>query len=64
MKYISTWTVIPGTLREAVDRFLSGLGTPPEGVTLLARWHKLDCSGGFVLFETSNPSAFCESAAV
>ena len=64
MKYISTWTVIPGTLREAVDRFLSGLGTPPEGVTLLARWHKLDCSGGFVLFETSNPGAFFESAAV
>jgi hypothetical protein len=64
MKYMSTWTVLPGTLREAVDRFLAGQGAPPEGVTLLGRWHKADCSGGFVLFETANPSAFYESAAV
>jgi len=64
MKFVSTWTVLPGTLREAVDRFLAGLGAPPAGVTLLGRWHKVDCSGGFVLFETSNPSAFFESSAV
>jgi len=64
MKFMSVWTVLPGTLRETVDRFLGGQGQPPEGVTLLGRWHKADCSGGFVLFETSNPSAFYESAAV
>jgi len=64
MKFMSTWTVLPGTLRETVDRFLGGQGQPPEGVTLLGRWHKADCSGGFVLFETSNPGAFYESAAV
>ena len=28
------------------------------------QWHKADCSGGFVLFETSNSGAFYESAAV
>lgn len=64
MKFMSTWTVLPGTLAEAVSRFLAGQGQPPEGVKLLGRWHKADCSGGFVLFETSNPSAFYESAAV
>ncbi|MGO9242652.1 MAG: DUF3303 domain-containing protein [Bryobacteraceae bacterium] len=32
-------------------------------MTLLGRWHKGDCSGGFVLFETSNAAAFYESAA-
>jgi hypothetical protein len=64
MKFMSVWTVLPGTLRETVDRFLGGQGQPPEGVTLLGRWHKADCSGGFVLFETGNPSAFYESAAV
>jgi hypothetical protein len=64
MKFMSTWTVLPGTLRETADRFLGGLGQPPEGVTLLGRWHKGDCSGGFVLFETSNSGAFYESAAV
>ena len=64
MKFMSTWTVLPGTLREAVGRFLEGLGQRPHGVTLLGRWRKVDCSGGFVLYETSNPAAFCESAAV
>jgi len=64
MKFMSTWTVLPGTLREAVNRFLAGQGQPPAGVTLLGRWHKADCSGGFVLFETSNVAAFTESAAV
>lgn len=63
MKFITTWTVLPGTLKEAVNRFLAGQAQPPEGVTLLGRWHKADCSGGFVLFETSNPGAIYESAA-
>jgi len=64
MKFMSTWTVLPGTLKEAADRFLAGVGQPPEGVSLLGRWHKADCSGGFVLFETSDLTAFYESAAV
>lgn len=64
MKFMSTWTVLPGAVREAVNRFLAGQGQPPEGVKLLGRWHKVDLSGGYVLFETSNPGAFYESAAV
>ena len=64
MKFMSTWTVLPATLKETVNRFLAGQGQPPEGVTLVGRWHKADLSGGYVLFETSNPGAFYESAAV
>ena len=64
MKFISTWTLASGNLRETAERFLAGQGQPPEGVTLLGRWHKADLSGGFVLFETSNSTAFFESAAV
>ena len=64
MKFMSTWTVIPGALKEAVGRFLEGQGEPAEGVTLLGRWHKVDCSGGFALFETTNPVALFESAVV
>jgi hypothetical protein len=64
MKFMSTWTVLPGTLREAANRFLAGQGQPPEGVTLLGRWTKTACSGGFGLFETSNPAALFEGAAV
>ena len=64
MRFMSTWTVLPGTLRETVDRFLTVQGQPPAGVTLLGRWHKADLSGGFVLFETSNAPDLYESAAV
>jgi hypothetical protein len=64
MKFISTWTVLPGALKETVDRFLAGQGQPPKGVTLMGRWHKVDCSGGYVLFETNDATAFYESAAV
>jgi hypothetical protein len=64
MKFMSTWTTIPGARKEAVDRFLAGLGAPPEGVTLLGRWHKTDCSGGYSLIESDNPLAIYESAAV
>ena len=64
MKIMSTWTLLPGALKEAVGRFLEGQGQPAEGVTLLGRWHKVDCSGGFALFETTNPVALFESAVV
>ena len=63
MKFMSTWTVAPGTLRETVNRFLAGQGEPLEGVTLLGRWHKADLSGGYALYETSNLGALYESAA-
>jgi hypothetical protein len=63
MKFMTTWAIRPGDRKEAVDRFLAGLATPPEGVTLLGRWHKSDCSGGFTLIETDNPLAVFEDAA-
>jgi hypothetical protein len=63
MKFMSTWKILPGTMREAVDRFLAGQANPPEGVTLLGRWHRVDCSGGYALYETSDVAAFYETAA-
>ena len=63
MKVMTTWIARPGALREAVDRFLAGQGAPGEGVTLLGRWHSVDLSIGFSLFETENPAALYQSAA-
>jgi Protein of unknown function (DUF3303) len=63
MKVLSKWAVRPGAHREAVNRFLAGGGLPPEGVTLLGRWHKVDTSGGFSLYETNDPAALFASAA-
>jgi hypothetical protein len=63
MRFMTTWKARPGALREAVDRFLAGQGQPPAGVTMLARWHKVDCSGGYTLAESDNPSALYELSA-
>jgi hypothetical protein len=64
MKFMTTWTLLPGTLKEAASRFLAGQAQPSEGVTVLGRWHKSDCSGGYTLFETNNPVAMYADAAV
>jgi hypothetical protein len=57
MKFMETWTLIPGSVRAAAEQFLAGGGQEPEGVKLLGRWHNVDCSGGFSLYETNNAAA-------
>jgi hypothetical protein len=63
MKFVSTWSLRGTVIPETVRRFLAGGGNPPAGVTLLGRWHKADASGGFSLYETSNPAALFAHAA-
>jgi hypothetical protein len=63
MKFMTTWTLIPGSVQAAVDKFLAGEAAPSKGVTLLGRWHNVDCSGGFSLYETDNPAALHLGAA-
>jgi hypothetical protein len=64
MKFLATWSVRPGCVKEAVSRFLAGKAALPEGAKLLGRWHNTDGSGGFALIETDNPSALYENSAV
>lgn len=64
MKFLSTWSIRPGCMPEAVARFLDGKAQPTAGITLLGRWHKADGSGGFSLSESDDPAAlFAFSAA-
>jgi hypothetical protein len=63
MKFMSTWALLPGSVRAAAEQFLAGGGLEGEGVTLLGRWHKADCSGGFSLYESSNAAALHLGAA-
>jgi hypothetical protein len=63
MKFMSTWALLPGTVQESVDRFLAGEAAPVEGVTLLGRWHNIDCSGGWSLYETNDAAALHKGAA-
>ena len=50
-------------MKTAAEKFLAGEGTPAPGVTLLGRWHRVDCSGGYALYETDNAAALHAGAA-
>lgn len=53
MKFLVSYTIVPGAVKTAVGKFLAGEAAPQEGVTLLGRWHRIDGSGGFSLYETN-----------
>lgn len=63
MKFMSTWSLLPGSVKAAAEQFLASGGAEPAGVKLLGRWHSVDCSGGFALYETDNAAALHLSAA-
>ena len=63
MKVISKWSLRPGSFQEAISRFLAGEAAPPPGVTLLGRWHAVDLSCGFSLYETDEPAALYRGTA-
>lgn len=53
MKFMVTWTAKSGEgLREAIRRFLAEGGGPEPGLKLLGRWHSVDMSIGFTLYES------------
>ncbi|MCB1020408.1 MAG: DUF3303 family protein [Bryobacterales bacterium] len=62
MKYMTEWKIRPGQTAEAAKRFLAGAANPPEGMTVLARWHKTDLSGGIVIGECSNAQVLYDNA--
>jgi len=64
MKTMVTWSLKPGAaLSEAAGRFVTGAAAPEPGVTMLGRWHSVDLSGGFTLYETDSPAALHAGAA-
>ncbi|HET6170108.1 MAG TPA: DUF3303 family protein [Terracidiphilus sp.] len=63
MKFMSTWALLPGSVKTAAEKFLAGEGTPAPGTTLLGRWHSVDCSGGYALYETDDAAALHAGAA-
>jgi hypothetical protein len=57
MLFAVPWTFAPENRDAANERFLASGGPPPEGVTMLGRWHTLGEGEGFCICETSNPVA-------
>ncbi len=63
MKFMSTWSLLPGSVKAAAQQFLAGGGLEGEDVKLLGRWHSADCTGGFSLYETNSAAALHQGAA-
>ena len=64
MKVMVTWSAKSGEgLREAVRRFLAGGSAAEPGVKILGRWHSVDLSTGFTLYESVNAAAHYAAAA-
>ena len=57
MHYMTTWTFRPEHTKEAIDRFMETGGLPPEGVTMVSRWHDVGGTRGFAITETDDPVA-------
>jgi hypothetical protein len=57
MKLMYLYTVEPEHRDAVIARFRATQGRPPEGVTLLGRWTRVDLSGGFALVESQDPQA-------
>ncbi len=55
MKYMITFPLAMDTFKERGTRFLETGGNPPDGVTMLGRWHALGGNEAFVLAETDDP---------
>lgn len=63
MKFMTTYSFRDAdALSEAAAKFLAGEGAPEPGTTLLGRWHSVDLSIGFALYETNDPAALYRGA--
>ena len=62
MKFLTEWKLMPGQTASAAKRFLAGGASPPEGLTIIARWHKADLSGGIVIGECDDPRVIYDDA--
>jgi hypothetical protein len=57
MRYMIEYSIRPEHRDVANARFQESGGLPPEGATMVDRWHKLAGLGGYVLCESDNPVA-------
>ena len=57
MKFITQYEFRPEARNEAIRRFQETGGTPPEGITMHARWHATSGNEGWILSETEDAKA-------
>ena len=62
MKFMISWSFKEGRIGDCARKFLAEGAPPPEGATVIGRWHKTDLSGGFTLMETDDPKVGYEAS--
>ena len=62
MLFKLAWTHTPEARDTTVKQFMATGGMPPEGVSLLSRYHNLDGTGGFAILDTTDSAALADYA--
>lgn len=57
MLYMTRWTIKEENHKAVIERFTTADPQPPEGVTMIGRWHEMGSGKGFALMETDDPVA-------
>ena len=60
MLYMTRWSIAEENFHAAVERFSTNPPEPPEGVSLVGRWHAMGSGDGFALLETDDPVALTQ----
>ena len=60
MNFMTIWTFRPENRDAVIQRFGETGGPPPDGVTMLARWHDVSGGRGFALSESEDPLAMAK----
>ncbi|BEU20909.1 DUF3303 domain-containing protein [Paraburkholderia sp. 22B1P] len=55
MKFIVQWNGLPTAQQSAVERFMkTGGALPPDGITMLGRWHSIGELSGCAIIESNS----------
>jgi len=57
VKYMVVWSIDENNFKETIERWATDNPQPPEGVTMIGRWHEMGTGDGFALFETDDPTS-------
>ena len=62
MLFKLAWTHTPEARDTTIKQFMATGGMPPEGVSMLSRYHNLDGTGGFAILDTTDSAALADYA--
>ena len=57
MLFKFAWTHSQEARDKTIKQFMETGGMPPEGATMLSRYHNVDGTGGFAIVESSDAAA-------